>query len=206
MDPIIKQILDAAWTYYDARDSLIYAWHGETFLSGYPLFDPSFEGRGNIDCSTFIHLIIQRISYDEIPYATGNTEDFYTAGCPWANGNITRGIRAGEKIRKAWGLAKYYTESGLIAAGPSTQNAAESYEDIRPGDIIFFQAPESSRDKYLAKGAYLGISHVGIASEEAGKMLHVTGTSTKSIEKPAVRLSPIHSRRRPIVIARPFSE
>ena len=64
-----ERVLSVAGSYLENADSLIYSYGSRTFLSGYDLFDPDFGGRGNIDCSTFVLLVLAGIPYEESPYA-----------------------------------------------------------------------------------------------------------------------------------------
>ena len=195
---IAEQLLATAWTYFDHKDSLIYSWHGEVFLNGYPLFDEEHDGRGNIDCSSFVHLVLQGIAYEQSPYATGNTEDFFNSGCSWASEELRSLMRTRPSIRKSNELARYYVEKKL-SFSPDTAPL--------PGDLVFFQAPESSRAKYFEKGAFMAISHVGIVAEDPRYMIHSTGTRNKDRDllegKAALRYSPIRGRREPLLYARP---
>lgn len=66
-----KRILACAESYLRHAGELIYSYGSKTFLSGYELFDEEHEGRGNIDCSTFVMLVLSGISYEESPYRKG---------------------------------------------------------------------------------------------------------------------------------------
>lgn len=68
---IAKKILTCAESYLRNAKELIYSYGSKTFLSGYELFDEQHEGRGNIDCSTFVMLVLSGISYEESPYRKG---------------------------------------------------------------------------------------------------------------------------------------
>ena len=65
------KILYCAGTYLEHADRLIYSFGSKTFLSGYDLYDEEHEGRGNIDCSTFVMLVLCGIPYEESPYVKG---------------------------------------------------------------------------------------------------------------------------------------
>ena len=196
---IIEEVFRTAWTYYDHNDELIYSWHGEVFLNGYPLYDAQRGNRGNIDCSTFVHLVLQGIPYGKSPYATGDTEDFFRSDCPWADTGIRGRIKEYPPLRKSNELARYFTEKGL--------SFAPGEKDLLPGDLVFFQASERTRAKYFEKGAFMAISHVGIVMEDTRYMIHSTGTSNKDKDlsegKGTVRYSRIRGRREPLLFARP---
>ena len=55
---ICKQLLAVAETYLFHADRLIYSYGSKTFLSGYAIYDEDYDGRGNIDCSTFLLLVL----------------------------------------------------------------------------------------------------------------------------------------------------
>lgn len=168
-------ILKTALTYLDNNDRLIYSYRGNTFLQGGELYDNEHDGRGRIDCSTLVHLALQRISYGVSPYVTGKTNEFFTGVCRWQTGKdilledvfAERGDRASD-IRRAYGLARYCREAGLELA---------ENKPLQPGDLVFFRAPESVLEEYYKYGAYLGISHVGIVAEDTGLMINATGSS-----------------------------
>lgn len=78
-----QQLLALAETYLVHADRLIYSYGSKTFLSGYALYDADYEGRGNIDCSTFLLLVLAGIPYDASPYATGRVDDLRPGAQPW---------------------------------------------------------------------------------------------------------------------------
>ena len=69
-----EQILAVARSYLANADRLIYSYGSRTFLSGYALYDRAYGGRGNIDCSTFVILVLAGIPYEASPYALGTVE------------------------------------------------------------------------------------------------------------------------------------
>jgi hypothetical protein len=79
-----KQLLAVAETYLNHADRLIYSYGSKTFLSGYAVRDEENDGRGNIDCSTFLLLVLMGIPYEASPYATGTVEGLRPAAVPWA--------------------------------------------------------------------------------------------------------------------------
>lgn len=70
-----KEIIVCAESYLKQADRLIYSYGSRTFLSGYPVFDAEYENRGNIDCSSFVLLVLALIPYEESPYATGTSRN-----------------------------------------------------------------------------------------------------------------------------------
>ena len=79
-----KQLLAVAETYLQHADRLIYSYGSRTFLSGYALFDEENGGRGNIDCSTFLLLVLSGIPYEASPFATGTVDGLTPAPVSWA--------------------------------------------------------------------------------------------------------------------------
>ena len=77
------QLLAVAETYIAHADRLIYSYGSKTFLSGYPVFDGENGGRGNIDCSTFVLLVLAGIPYEESPYATGTVKGLQVKDFFW---------------------------------------------------------------------------------------------------------------------------
>ena len=77
------QMLAVAETYLAQTDRLIYSYGSKTFLSGYALYDDAYGGRGNIDCSTFVLLVLAGIPYEESPYASGTARGLRAKDLPW---------------------------------------------------------------------------------------------------------------------------
>lgn len=71
----VIQILRVAESYLYNADRLIYSYGSKTFLSGYDLFDPEYDGKGNIDCSTFMLLVLAGIPFEDSPYNAGTAKD-----------------------------------------------------------------------------------------------------------------------------------
>lgn len=82
------KVLAVAETYLANTDRLIYSYGSKTFLSGYEIFDTAFGGRGNIDCSTFLLLVLSGISFERSPYATGTTENLAPAQDSWVQADL----------------------------------------------------------------------------------------------------------------------
>lgn len=84
-ESVVRHILDAADSYLDHADRLIYSGGGRTFLSGYDLFDAQHGDCGNIDCSTFILLVLAGIPYGNSPYGTGTVNGLNFFAAPWSD-------------------------------------------------------------------------------------------------------------------------
>ena len=82
------QVLAVAETYLANTERLIYSYGSKTFLSGYEIFDTTFGGRGNIDCSTFLLLVLSGIPFEMSPYATGTTENLAPAQDSWVQTDL----------------------------------------------------------------------------------------------------------------------
>ena len=83
-----EQILAVARTYLDRADRLIYSYGSRTFLSGYAIYDADYGGRGNIDCSTFVILVLAGIPYEASPYALGTAEGLKPGPFFWAQTDL----------------------------------------------------------------------------------------------------------------------
>ncbi|MBQ9814208.1 MAG: hypothetical protein IJM53_00790 [Lachnospiraceae bacterium] len=77
-----KEMLAVAKTYLAHAERLVYSYGSKTFLSGYDLFDN--EGRGNIDCSTFVMLVLSGIPYEKSPYFFGSAKGMSAGSQSWA--------------------------------------------------------------------------------------------------------------------------
>ena len=82
-DTAVREVLMTAESYLKNTDRLIYSYAGKTYLSGAPILDRDFQDRGNIDCSTYVHLVLQGVPYEESPYVTGNAEDTFRSAAAW---------------------------------------------------------------------------------------------------------------------------
>lgn len=189
---ISSELIGIARSYYDHRDRLVYSAKANTFLSGGELLDVEHGMRGRIDCSTYIHLILQGIPYEESPYVHGDPETFYHSGCSWAVRDLADQLRKGAPVRRAHQLAKYYYDRGLCMTG----------KDWKPGDLLFFQVREEKVDHYLSFNIFKAIFHIGIVGEDRDHMYESSGHQTKDVEKnytePAIRRSLISERGMPI--------
>ena len=79
-----QPLLAVADSYLRNADRLVYSYGSKTFLSGYAIYDEAQDGRGNIDCSTFLLLVLAGIPYEASPYATGTADGLRPAPAPWA--------------------------------------------------------------------------------------------------------------------------
>ena len=84
-EDIVGQILNLADGYLKNAHRLIYSGGGRTFLSGYDIFDSERGNRGNIDCSTFLLLLLAGVPYNRSPYVTGNTLGLAGTAAPWSD-------------------------------------------------------------------------------------------------------------------------
>ena len=194
--PSADDILAVARSYYDRREDLVYSVKGNTFLSGGELIDREHGGKGRIDCSTYIHLILQGIPYQRSPYASGDVQDFYSSAAKWAARDIAAMFREGQPIRKAHQLAKYYWELGL----------ARTDDRWKSGDILFFQVPPEKVAFYLSFNIFQAVYHIGIAAEDRDEMYESSGNQTVNVEsnymKPGISISRILDRRPPLFYVR----
>ncbi|MGI6211522.1 MAG: hypothetical protein ACOYJJ_02940 [Anaerovoracaceae bacterium] len=189
-----QELLAVAETYYENRDRLIYIGHGETFLNGGSVFDDELAGRGNIDCSTYLYLVLTGVPYEESPYAEApkprQLRRFSDRGLETGN--------AGKPVTTAAGLARYYFDRGRCFLDPDA---------ARPGDIVFFRS-ERYASYYIRHGRFLAISHVGILAG-GGRMLNARGYVNKEVNlekgRDAVDKTPLSGRNAPpILYARPI--
>ncbi len=194
----VKEVLAVAASYFSHRNQLIYAFKGHTFLEGSPLFDENYDGRGNIDCSTYMQLVLQGISYEESPYCTGSTRIYPNEAYSWTQKRLYERLMEDANYRRANEIARSYYEEGLCF---------EEASERMPGDLVFYQAPEEVIPFYREHGAFREICHVAIVSEDGERVYHSTGLPEKSMQEEekmeAVQLTPIFQDRTPILFARP---
>ncbi len=194
-----KEILRVARTYYDNREQLIYSYGGKTFLGGAPLWDPDYGWRGNIDCSTYMQLVLQGICYADSPFVTGEKQLRPDERYGWIQKPLLRRLEEnpGEN-RRACAIAEYYAAQGLCF---------EEAEDARPGDLVFYKANTEDAPHYLRHGAFLAICHVGMVAEDRELMYNSTGDVDKLRQEEqrmeAIQITPLVSDRAPLLFARP---
>lgn len=193
-----EQFLSIAESYYENGDKLIYTTLGNNFLRGGELYDEEHDWRGRIDCSTFVHLVLQGIPYEKSPYATGDAASFFHSDCAWADKEILQKFIEDEPIKAAFKLAKYYDEKGKTRKD-------DSYE---PGDLLFFQIKEERRKDYESYGVYMAISHVAIVAEDGKSVYESSGNQTKNVEKNVLRNGVVKTllsdKPKPLFYVRPF--
>lgn len=71
----VDRLLAIADSYLRHADQLIYSFGSKTFLSGYNLYDAEHDNHGNIDCSTFVLLVLAGVAYEQSPYGSGNVNE-----------------------------------------------------------------------------------------------------------------------------------
>lgn len=138
-----------AQTYIDNANQLIYK-AGNYGAFHDVVFDES--GRGYIDCSTFVGLVLRGIPFEKSPY-NGYESTARTDLYPWADKYLDA-----NNIRWANELAEYFFKSGRAFTNP---------EDLMPGDVAF-HAKKTGDNSYFAN-----IWHVSYCMENKGaKMSH----------------------------------
>lgn len=139
-----------AQTYLNNADQLMYkaGYYGAFHDT---IFDEE-SGRGYIDCSTYVGLILRGIPYNKSPY-NGYESSAHTDLYAWADKYLDV-----NSIRFANELAEYYFKSGRAFTDPAK---------LLPGDVIFHQ-------KQNGDNAYFGnVWHVSYCMEAGGtKVAH----------------------------------
>lgn len=190
-EPKAQQAVDVARTYWvaRARGRQFNYQGGATFLDGKTVNGST--GKGKIDCSTYIHLVLRGIDYANSPYA--NTTANYafdannlvtnTAEYTWADNGLAYSQSIGGRVRYAADLAAYYWMQGRCFTDASK---------LKPGDLTFHSNE--------INGRFMNVTHVGIITEDTTQMYNVT-----DLENVVVR-SFLSSRSDIIFYARPDYE
>lgn len=207
----MKGIIETAETYYENRERLIYTYRGNVFTRGGELYDLENDGRGRIDCSSFVHFALNGITYDQSPYVTGAVEDFFTKPCLWYPGGSADTMSIGDvfdmhsekgsDIRRSYGLAKYCRDHGLEIQ-PTSSGSFDGL--LRPGDLVFFKAAPSRLEEYIYYKIWLAIAHVGIVAEDTDYMINATGSSKHELNAKnlPIRYTKIKDKGTPVLAAR----
>lgn len=195
----VCEVLAAARSYYDNRERLIYAYAGKTFLGSGVIWDEDFDRRGNIDCSTYIHLVLQGVHYQDSPFVTGVPEIVPSREAAWQQHKLMRKLKENPVNRMANEIARSYWEEGLC------------YEDmalVHPGDLVFYRSPEVYVPFYREHGCFREICHVGIVAEDGKSMYNATGLPDKKEQEAqhleAIQLTDLTAERMPLLFARPI--
>ena len=199
------EILALARSYLAQADRLIYSYGSRTFLSGYDLFDRDHGGRGNIDCSTFVWLVLAGIPYERSPYALGRVDaltlrpraelDFaFLLSLPERYIPIAERIGhpelAGPKgldldKAAAMGVSAETLGEKIRAAGVSRRSEALAQQLLRRGECFADAAAARPGDLVFFRserffpegsgGQETSVTHVGILSEDVSRMIHSSG-------------------------------
>lgn len=168
-EPKAQQAVDIARTYWIARArgrSFTYS-KGDTFLDNYTVNNSSKQGK--IDCSTFIHLVLRGISYNDSPYYTEtanysfNPTNLVTNNSEydWADDGLEYCDSIGKRVRYAADFAAYYWMQGRCFSDSSL---------LKPGDLVFC-ASGAINDRFM------NVTHVGIMTEDLTQFFNVTDSS-----------------------------
>lgn len=172
----------------DANTGYTFTYNQNTFLTGCPVF---INGKGAIDCSTYMHLVLRGIRYKDSPYSGNNTSISTQTAYPWTAelGNFsTMGM-----VRQAAEIAAYY-----CAAGRFFDTTFDTQR--RPGDLFFFKSDN-------ANNRFLNISHVGMVAFETDKYYNVTSKNSSVVMLSNIPSESRSANDRQIVgYARPFYE
>lgn len=198
-EPRALQAIEVAKSYWNVRSThpFIYS-NGNTFMDDGIIKDGN--GNSRIDCSTFIHLVLRGIRFENSPFVLLNQTDPYYASSletstiyKWADDSLASSFsmsdyifsgHSGALVRHADELAKYYLSSGRAFLVRSSDD-----REVRPGDIVFYKGNDNK---------FLNIGHVGIVAENKTKIYNVIASS------PVVALSDLHYPGRTIAFfARP---
>ncbi len=195
----VKEVLNTARSYYENRQRLIYAYAGKTFLGTGTIWDEEYDHRGNIDCSTYMHLVLQGIHYDDSPYITGFQELLPNDNAAWRQQKLIKKLKENPINRMANEIARSFWEDGLC------------FDDIslaKPGDLVFYRSPEEYVPFYRKHGCFMEICHIGMVSEDGVSMYNATGLPDKKEQEAqhmdAIQVTDLTSERVPLLFARPI--
>ena len=162
-EPKAQEAIDVARSYWIARaKGRVFKYSdGYTFLNGANVNDGN--GYGLIDCSTYIHLILRGIRYEDSPYADEtpnvafNPNDLITnTSYSWADDKIKLSETIGGMVRYASDFAAYLWMQGRCFTDSSK---------VKTGDITFHSNG--------INGKFMNIAHVGIVEEDITNMFNI---------------------------------
>ena len=120
LKPTQEELLAVARSYYDWREDLVYSVKGNTFLCGGDLTDQEHGGKGRIDCSTLVHLVLQGIPFERSPYVSGDPQDFLRRARPGRTGRSRRCFRLARRSARltSWrGISGFRGWRGRMTGG-----------------------------------------------------------------------------------------
>ena len=156
------------------------------------------DGKGVIDCSTFVSLCLRGIPYEKSPFVKHKEPNaiwepvdelpsmYGTEG--WEFRDIDKqpagkyndiGIPGYSSVRFAADLGEYFAKNGEILfdirniEDDNSTISSDSWNtlDLQPGDLIFWSKSTASDE---VKDRFMGISHVAIVSDNPSSFLEVT--------------------------------
>lgn len=191
-----------AATYHLARvlgeDAFNYAQAGNIFAntSSETKNVRNSEGKGQIDCSSLMTLVLRGITYDKSPYALhkganatwnpskelsgmyGNEGWEFTFLDKQPEGFFNNlGIPGYSSVKSAADIAEYFYKYGYVlfdakVDGPMTaEKAIEIEKKLDPGDLLFWAKPTASDAQ---KRRFRSISHTAMVAENTSHFLEVT--------------------------------
>ena len=198
-EPRALQAVEVAKSYWNVRNThpFIYS-NGSTFLDDGAIIDN--DGKSRIDCSTFIHLVLRGLRFEDSPFVRQNLSEPFppsslvtNAILKWADDSLSSSFsladhiftsNSGVLVRHADEIAKFYLSAGRVFIVRSADD-----RELRPGDLVFYKGNQNK---------FLDIGHVGIVAENTSKIYNVISSS------PVVALSNLHQNSRTIAFfARP---
>lgn len=183
------------------KDSFYYDQSTNIFASNTSLTKKvrNADGVGQIDCSTFVSLVLRGITYEKSPYAkhkganatwTPSTElstmygtdgwEFRTIDEQPAGVFNNIGISGHSTIKSAADLGEFFYKYGYILFDAKSDGAMTSAKatdiqsKLKPGDLLFWSKPAATDTQ---KKRFRSISHIAIVSETTTHFIEVTSGS-----------------------------
>lgn len=178
----VDEIVNVAKSYYNQKDENDnYRMHYDS--SNTVLTEAGYNGKGGIDCSTYVGLILRGIPFEDTDYATGTQSGEGGSSDQDADddssGTIKKQYNANPDYE--WSINPHdyeFAESPFsINKHPVRSAASMAYwmecmgrrvwiddhlANLLPGDIVFFARKDSTTDEWIQPNRYKHISHVAI--------------------------------------------
>jgi hypothetical protein len=137
----VSRLVDVAQSYYNNIGNLVY---GNSFTA-YDTTIQQVNGKYQIDCSSFVNLMLQGVTYENSRY-NGNSQNIGSA--------LFHPAIDSYKYRYANQIAQYAYENGYAF------KANADLSNVEPGDILFFNWGTNSDGFH--NNAFMNIDHVGV--------------------------------------------
>lgn len=148
----IQKIVDVCKTYTDNFSQFVYG----NIYTAYDVNTQRVSGKWQMDCSSFLNLLIRGVTYENSRYGGGDNKEnplFFNKFDPY-------------EFRLANTMAKWLYENGY------TYEPAADFSNIEAGDLVFYSWPYTTGEFH--DNAFLNIDHVAMFLQKKNDAIYQT--------------------------------